>query len=107
MIECGFDSGENILTCSFAGRMDGAGSRDAEKVIGDKIEEIISGGTNPEDLTIRFDLGDVDYVSSGFLRICLATAKKTEADKFGIVNTNPFVRKIFKTSGLERVLNVI
>lgn len=106
MIDCEFDSQGNVLTCRFRGRMDGTASRDAEKVIGEKIEEAVSGGTAIGDLTIRFDLAGVDYVSSGFLRICLATAKTATGGEFGIVNTSPFVRKIFKTSGLERVLNV-
>ena len=106
MIDCEFNSQKKFLTCRFRGRMDGAASREAEEAIGKKIEVVVSGGTAIEDLMIDFDLAGVDYVSSGFLRICLATAKKTSAGKFGIVNTSPFVRKIFKTSGLERVLNV-
>jgi len=106
MTECNFYPDINLLTCSFAGRMDGERSSEAEKIIRAKLGEI---GGDSEDLTtlrIDFDLAEVTYVSSGFFRICIALAKEVEKGNFSVINTSPFVSKIFKTSGLEQILNV-
>ena len=106
MTECNFYPDINLLTCSFAERMDGERSTAAEKIIREKMEEIRRDSEEITGLKIAFDLADVNYVSSGFFRICIALAKEVGRGNFSVINTSPFVSKIFKTSGLEQILNV-
>ena len=106
MTTCNFYPDTNLLTCAFTERMDGVHSTEAEKAIREKLEEIRAGETDRTGLKIAFDLAEVDYVSSGFIRICIALAREVEKGNFSLINTSPFVSKIFKTSGLEQVLNV-
>ena len=106
MTECNFYQETNLLTCSFTGRMDGVSSEEAEKLIRGKLEEIGGEDIDRAGLKIAFDLAEVGYVSSGFIRICIALAREVEKGNFSLINTSPFVSKIFKTSGLEQVLNV-
>ncbi len=106
MTEYNFYPTSNLLTCAFTERMDGIRSAEAENIIKVKLEEIGEGDTDRAGLRIAFDLAEVDYVSSGFIRICIALAREVEKGNFSLINTSPFVSKIFKTSGLEQVLNV-
>jgi anti-anti-sigma factor len=53
-----------------------------------------------------FDLKEVDYIASGFIRICVSYAKQAGPGNFSIINCQPFVKKTFKVSGLDEVLNI-
>lgn len=57
-------------------------------------------------LKVVFDMKDVDYIASGFIRICMDTAKKVSRDNFSIINTSPVIKKIFKIAGLDGSLNI-
>lgn len=54
---------------------------------------------------VVFDLGEVEYVASAFLRFCLVTGSSTSAG-FSIVNTSPFTKKVFTVAGFDRVLDI-
>jgi anti-anti-sigma factor len=105
MIELDFDSINSTLSCKFSGRMDSHVSPDIEKSIATKLEEI-SKETSRGPLRILFDLSEVSYIASAFIRICLATAKNISRENFAVKNTSPFVMKIFKVAGLDKELNV-
>ncbi|MFH1039095.1 MAG: STAS domain-containing protein [PVC group bacterium] len=109
MIECTYHPETRTLLCRFSGRMDGANSEEVEKVIRGNISAIPGdepAADSDAGLNIVFDLAGVDYVSSVFFRVCIATARKAKEGGFSIINTGPFVNKIFKTAGLEEILNV-
>jgi anti-anti-sigma regulatory factor len=55
---------------------------------------------------VTFDLKHVDYVASAFIRICLATAERVKHENFSIINTTPFIKKVFKVAGIDETLNV-
>jgi anti-anti-sigma factor len=55
---------------------------------------------------VVFDLSQVDYVSSAFLRICLIAFKKVGADKFSIINVSPLVKKVFKITGFDQCMKI-
>jgi anti-anti-sigma factor len=80
--------------------MDTTKSIEAEKEISTKLQTVTQ-LTPVDQLHIVFDLGDVDYIASAFIRICLQTAKTTSG-KFSVQKTNPFVMKIFMMTGLDK-----
>jgi anti-anti-sigma factor len=102
MISFYYNDDEGITTLSFKGRMDTLAVA--------KVTELIQaepGLQNPEkENNLVFDLKDVDYVASSFIRICLTHAKKEGAGRFSIINCQPFVKKTFKISGLDEILNI-
>jgi anti-anti-sigma factor len=85
---------QNILTFTFDERMDSKNSMEAEKIIDQTINK-----KSPQ--KIIFDLKNVTYVASAFLRICITIVKKMGKDSFLIINTQPQIKKIFEISGLE------
>jgi len=107
MIAFDYDASAATLRCALKGRMDTQRSDEMGKILNSKLAEIKEGRKDAkEPLKVVFDLKEVDYVSSGFLRLCLSTAKGLEKGQFSIINTDPFVKKIFKVAELEETLNV-
>ena len=54
--------------------------------------------------TVIFDLADVSFVASIFLRICLKTFKKMGREHFCIVNVSPALKRIFAIAGLDEMV---
>lgn len=54
---------------------------------------------------IEFDLKDVDFISSGFLRLCLMSSIKVGNDNFYILNPKSAVMNIFRLTGFDRNFN--
>ncbi|MGD9108280.1 MAG: STAS domain-containing protein [Gammaproteobacteria bacterium] len=94
-----FAQKNDTLTFTFDKRMDSKNSLDAEKNINRIMHK-----QSPK--KIIFDLRNVDYVASAFLRICITIIKKTGKDDFAIINTKPQIKKIFKISGLEEFFDI-
>ena len=55
---------------------------------------------------IIFDLDRVEYIASAFIRICLIVAENVGYENFSIINTMPFIKKVFKMAGLDKKLQV-
>lgn len=105
MIDFNCDISENTLNFHFKGRLDTENSRN----ISNKIEEHIgdySVSDNEKPLKIVFDIKDVDYVASAFIRICIKAAREVDQGNFALINSTPMIKKIFKIAGLADVLNV-
>ena len=102
MLTFNYNNEEKVLTLVFTGRLD-------TLAIG-KLNEIMSAEQAMKDLKpedkIVFDLGEVDYIASSFIRICVSQAKQAGAGRFSIANSQPFIKKTFKISGLDEILNV-
>jgi anti-anti-sigma factor len=86
------------LYCIFSGHMDAGKCLEIEDGLNERLAE------NPT--SVVFDLRDVDYISSAFLRICIRTAKSLGSNNFSIINVRPNVKKAFKIAGLDEILNV-
>ena len=80
------------LTCNFLKRMDTEACQECEGPLFEKIEQAKN---------VKFDLKDVDYVSSLFLSICLRASKALGPDKLSIINLHPNVKKVFKIAGID------
>jgi len=55
-------------------------------------------------MTVVFDLAQVDFVSSSFLRLCLTVRQQAGGRGFRIVNVCPPVKRVFKIAGLDMLL---
>ncbi len=114
MVELNFDTASQVLTCAFSGRMDTAKSQESEETIHKELAGITGrdqkdggGAAQLDTLKVVFDLGEVEYISSAFLRLCLAVNRRLKKDNFSVVNTNPFIKKVFKITALDGFLTVL
>ncbi|MDD1693333.1 MAG: STAS domain-containing protein [Methanoregula sp.] len=82
------------------GRVDTATAPDLEQHINKEIEQ--------GHRKILLDFSGVSYISSGGLRVLLATAKKLKApeDKFGICGLSPEVQKILRLAGFTSIFSI-
>ena len=55
---------------------------------------------------IVFDLQNVRYIASAFIRLCVMCAKKVEPGKFSIIHCDPMIKKTFSIAGLDELLRV-
>jgi len=101
MITFDFNKTGNRLNCILHGRLGADNAQELSKKVQDKMDEFKNDG-----LKINFDLKEVDYIASSFIRICVATAKQLQDGHFSISNTNPMIKKVFKISGLDEILKV-
>jgi len=108
MVSIEYKEADNNLNFTFSGHLD----TNTCTWINDAInKELISrkGVDDPEvkaDFKATFDLLDVSYISSYFIRICILTAKQVKTGNFRIINCDPMIKKTFKIAGLDESLNV-
>jgi anti-anti-sigma factor len=91
-----FIESENLLVCVLPRKLDTSNSQMLEGELYSRIESAKA--------KIVFDFKDVDFVSSNFLRICLATYKKVGKANFEIVNVRSEVKKVFMIAGFDKIL---
>ena len=102
MLKFNHNDEEKVITLTFTGRMD---TLAVVKVLEMIETEPVMKNLKPEDKMV-FDLRDVDYIASSFIRICVSQARQSGRGKFSMINCQPFVKKTFKISGLDGVLNI-
>ena len=102
MVNFNYNPDEKVFTAIFVGRMDTL----AVQKISEIIQINLPGKDGRSDDKVIFDLREVDYISSSFIRICVGVAKQAGSGQFSIVNCQPFIKKTFQISGLVDVLNV-
>ena len=90
--------GNTILSVN--GRIDTLTAPELEQAINTEI------GQGNKKILLVFS--DVSYISSGGLRVLLATAKKLKnpGDKFGICNLQPEVLKVFRLAGFTSIFSI-
>jgi anti-sigma B factor antagonist len=91
---------EGKMVLSVNGRVDTSTAPQLEQAINREIE----GGNRK----ILLDFSAVSYISSGGLRVLLATAKKLKnpGDKFGLCSLSPEVLKILKLAGFTSIFSI-
>ena len=91
---------DNATTLSLNGRIDTATAPELEQA----INRVIDGGQRK----VLLDFAGISYISSGGLRVLLATAKKLKnpGDKFGICALSPEVLKILKLAGFTSIFSI-
>ncbi len=108
MVTIDYREADNNLNFTFSGHLDTNSSTWLSEAVNKELAER-KGSDNTEEkanFKITFDLLDVNYISSFFIRICIATAKQALPGNFRIINCDPFIKKTFKIAGLDESLNV-
>lgn len=99
-VSSSFDNSSKTLTFVFRGRLNSdictKNDSDIERAI-----ELILKENPPQTVSIIFDISQVDYVSSLFLRTVIKSAQEVPKGKFKLTGANQFVRRMIQTSGLE------
>jgi len=89
---------EEKLVCIFSGKLDSAECLIWEPELTKKVTE----AGKP----VVFDLKDVDYIASSFLRICIHVPKIIGNENLSLINVSPHVKKVFKLAGFDKHLNI-
>jgi anti-anti-sigma factor len=89
---------DGVATCDFSGRLDTLACQDM-------VEEIRGQITKMPDKLI-FEMKDVDFIASSFLRVCIEAAQTMPDGAFSIKNVDPIIKKTFMIAGLDNLLHV-
>jgi anti-anti-sigma factor len=102
MVTFDYNTEERVFTATYSGRLDTLAVQKVSEMI--QVNLPVKDGKSED--RIVFDLRDVDYISSSFIRICVSVAKQAGPGQFSIAHCQPFIKKTFKISGLDDILNV-
>jgi len=105
MISFNHDTANNQLTIRFNGRLDTLSCPDIQSAINDKFSKIRKEGKQ-DGPKVVFNMQEVTFISSSFIRICLTTFHGCGKGNFAILNCDPFLKKTFKIAGLDDLLTV-
>ena len=97
---------EKILRCIFKGRMDTIMSIQVQGELENKYSSLTGMEDKDAGIAVIFDLKEVSFISSSFIRLCVAAVKRVNQGCFSIENCDPFIKKTFKIAGLDDILNV-
>ena len=98
-----FDSASRTMTFVFSGRLNSDICLKNDPDIESAIERILKENP-PQTVSIVFDIAQVDYVSSLFLRTVIKAFQEVAKGKFKLTGASPLVRKMIETSGLGRLI---
>ena len=108
MFDHSYDDKTNTLAFIFSGHMDSARSISVTPTIENQIKEHTGApAVTNKPLQVVFDLKEVDFISSAFIRICLMALAKVKAGNLNIQNASPLIKKTIKISGLENQIKVL
>lgn len=91
-----FLTASNTLTCVFRGSLDSMTTPQVEQALKEKLGA-------EKTARLVFDMTEVDYVNSTFLRVCLHTQKNWPAGSFQVVKLRPNVKSTFELAGLGAI----
>ena len=88
--------------------MDSARCMPMAQAVESKVMEHAGGSAQiNKPLKAVFDLKEVDFISSAFIRICMMVLAKVKTGNLIVQNAGPFIKKTIKISGLENQLTVL
>ncbi|MBR4749786.1 MAG: STAS domain-containing protein [Abditibacteriota bacterium] len=91
-----FTESEGTLICTFSGLLNTAACNEIDADLKEHIENTTG--------NVVFEMSDVDYIASSFLRMCIFTAKTVGTERFNIINTKKEIYDIFEMSGLDDLI---
>lgn len=98
-----FDEQENTIRCCYSGDLDSETCSSFEPQLNKKISGFLGERDQGE---VVFDLRDVSFISSSFLRLCLFYCKLAGTDHFRIEGASTNLIKIFQIAGFAELMNV-
>lgn len=87
---------EGTLVCTFRGLLNTQACNEMDADIKEHIENTTG--------DVIFEMTEVSYIASSFLRLCIFTAKTVGTERFNIINTKPEIYDIFEMSGLDDLI---
>lgn len=93
-----FADGDKEFVCAFVGPLNAERCQQVQEDLIRKIEATAG--------VINFDMNEVTFASSSFLRIVLTVNKRVGKERLKISNVDPNVKKVFKMSGLWDALGM-
>lgn len=106
MLEFNFSKPENKLVCFISGRMGTENNEAFLSRVTDMTGESKKTLANPASLKVCFDMKEVTYIASSFIRSCIVVSRLVEDGNFNIINASPVIKKTFKIAGLDELLKV-
>ena len=90
-----------IVIIAIQGRLDAESAPEAERIIMDIL--------NADKSKLIFDLSDLEYLSSGGLRVVLSASKETRQrdGKVVLCCLNEYVQEIFEVSGFHSIIPIV
>jgi len=105
MVHFTLDDEQALLTCRFAGELGTTQCMALDQQIAHRVTSFLEARTNVEpEPSIVFDVKEMTYASSFFIRIVLSCVQRVGKDRFSVVHANDFVTGLFRTVGLGEVL---
>jgi acetyl-CoA synthetase len=92
---------------SFIGKMDTDNCQLLSDYVNNYFREIIANGFNIKTIRVIFDLDEVTFVSSFFLRVCFVILKNVNKGNFKLINASQEVNSILKLSGIDKLSSII
>ena len=106
MVEFNFNTAEHRLVCTIHGRMGTETNEAFLQMVTGKITECKGALPEPAILEVSFDMKEVTYIASSFIRSCIFVSHLLEPGYFNIVKAPPVIKKTFKIAGLDELLKV-
>ncbi len=94
------DDGERV-TLVFSGRFDTAGTLGVQDAVLGRIAQVAPAQC------LRFDLAAVEFVASGFLRLCIQATRTLGRERFELARPSPLVREVLAMAGLDQHLRIV
>lgn len=98
-----FEEQGDTICCFFSGDQNSEICAAIEPELSSRIEVFL---TDRDRASVVFDLAEVEYVSSAFLRICLWCCKLVGNRNFSIRRVSPELFKIFRIAGFVEMMNI-
>ncbi|MDR2116399.1 MAG: STAS domain-containing protein [Planctomycetaceae bacterium] len=98
-----FTECNNTLRCVFSGKLDTLTCSNLEDILNKQINGFLK---KQDTACLVFDLSEVDYISSAFLRLCLCYFKSAGKNNFRIEHPKPDVWEVFQISGFTDIMNI-
>lgn len=98
-----FEEKENTILCCFSNELTTEVCSVIETELDGQIGAFLDEHDHPQ---IVFDMTEVRYISSAFLRLCLVYAKKVKSPSFSVTHCSDDLLKIFQIAGFSDIMNV-
>ena len=98
-----FEERGDTIHCVFSGDMNTEVCAEIEEPLNTRIGRFLGERDSGQ---VIFDLDQVRYVSSAFLRLCLVGGKLAGGRNFSIQNVSSDVGKVFRVAGFTEMMNI-
>jgi len=106
MVDFNYIEKENMLVCTLKGRFRAELNEPFSAMLTSKIKLYSSNLPVNAKLNVCFDMKQVSFIASAFIRTCLSTSRQLDPSNFKIIHSSPMIKKTFKIAGLEEMLHV-